>query len=45
MLTPSGREVVDRLFPEHTQRVTAAFSVLDEQEKRSLAEICRKLAA
>jgi MarR family 2-MHQ and catechol resistance regulon transcriptional repressor len=45
LLTPSGREVVDRLFPEHTQRVTAAFSVLDEQEKRSLAEICRKLAA
>jgi MarR family 2-MHQ and catechol resistance regulon transcriptional repressor len=45
MLTPAGREVVDRLFPEHTQRVTAAFSVLDEEEKRSLAEICRKLAA
>ena len=45
MLTPSGREVVDRLFPEHTQRVTATFSVLDEDEKRSLAEICRKLAA
>jgi MarR family 2-MHQ and catechol resistance regulon transcriptional repressor len=45
LLTPAGREVVDRLFPEHTQRVTAAFSVLDEHEKRSLAEICRKLAA
>jgi MarR family 2-MHQ and catechol resistance regulon transcriptional repressor len=45
MLTPAGRDVVDRLFPEHTERVTAAFSVLDEAEKRSLAEICRKLAA
>ena len=45
LLTPSGREVVDRLFPEHTERVAAAFSVLDEHEKRSLAEICRKLAA
>jgi MarR family 2-MHQ and catechol resistance regulon transcriptional repressor len=45
LLTPSGREMVDRLFPEHTQRVSAAFSVLDEHEKRSLAEICRKLAA
>ena len=44
-LTPRGREVVDRLFPEHTVRVQAAFAVLDEQEKRSLAEICRKLAA
>ncbi len=45
LLTPRGREVVDRLFPEHTERVSAAFSVLDEHEKRSLAEICRKLAA
>ena len=44
-LTPRGREVVDRLFPKHTVRVQAAFAVLDEQEKRSLAEICRKLAA
>ena len=44
-LTEYGRELVDRLFPEHTQRVAAAFSVLDEAEKRSLAEICRKLAA
>jgi MarR family 2-MHQ and catechol resistance regulon transcriptional repressor len=44
-LTPLGREVVDRLFPEHTDRVRRAFAVLDESEKRSLAEICRKLAA
>jgi DNA-binding MarR family transcriptional regulator len=44
-LTRRGREIVDRLFPEHTERVQAAFAVLDEQEKRSLAEICRKLAA
>ena len=44
-LTPLGRELVDRLFPEHTERVAAAFSVLDEEEKRSLAAICRKLAA
>jgi DNA-binding MarR family transcriptional regulator len=44
-LTAAGAEVVDRLFPEHTERVAAAFAVLDEAEKRSLAEICRKLAA
>ena len=42
-LTALGREVVDRLFPEHTERVSDAFAVLDEAEKRSLAEICRKL--
>lgn len=44
-LTPAGAELVDRLFPEHTTRVTEAFAALDEEEKRSLAEICRKLAA
>jgi DNA-binding MarR family transcriptional regulator len=44
-LTPAGRELVDRLFPEHSARVEEAFAVLDEAEKRSLASICRKLAA
>jgi len=44
-LTERGREIVDRLFPEHTERVSAAFAVLDEEEKRHLAQICRKLAA
>jgi DNA-binding MarR family transcriptional regulator len=43
-LTTQGRELVDRLVPEHTQRVTDAFAVLDEAEKRMLADICRKLA-
>jgi MarR family transcriptional regulator, 2-MHQ and catechol-resistance regulon repressor len=44
-LTPRGHELVDRLFPEHSARVGQAFAVLDEAEKRSLASICRKLAA
>jgi MarR family 2-MHQ and catechol resistance regulon transcriptional repressor len=44
-LTSAGREVVDRIFPEHTRRVTDAFAVLDEAEKRMLADICAKLAA
>ena len=44
-LTVKGREIVDRLFPEHTMRVADAFAVLDEAEKRQLADICRKLAA
>jgi len=44
-LTFLGRELVDRLFPEHSARVAATFDVLDEDEKRSLAAICRKLAA
>ena len=44
-LTPAGREIVERLFPAHSDRVARAFGALDEGEKRSLAEICRKLAA
>jgi len=44
-LTARGQDLVDRLFPEHTERVASAFAVLDEEEKRSLAAICRKLAA
>ena len=44
-LTEAGQEIVDRLFPEHTERVAATFAVLEEDEKRTLTEICRKLAA
>ena len=44
-LTPEGRALVERLFPQHAERVSSAFSALDEREKRSLAQICRKLAA
>jgi MarR family 2-MHQ and catechol resistance regulon transcriptional repressor len=44
-LTPAGRDLVDRLFPGHADRVSSLFSPLDEDEKRSLASLCRKLAA
>lgn len=44
-LLPTGQELVQRLFPAHADRVQRAFRPLDETEKRSLAEICRKLAA
>jgi MarR family transcriptional regulator, 2-MHQ and catechol-resistance regulon repressor len=44
-LTAGGAELVERVFPGHTRRVTQTFAALDEEEKRSLAEICRKLAA
>jgi MarR family transcriptional regulator, 2-MHQ and catechol-resistance regulon repressor len=44
-LTTQGRELIDRLFPEHTQRVHDAFAMLDEGEKQMLADICLKLTA
>jgi len=44
-LTAPGAEIVHRVFPDHARRVRETFSALDDGEKRSLAEICRKLAA
>jgi MarR family 2-MHQ and catechol resistance regulon transcriptional repressor len=44
-LTLAGRDLVEALFPEHTERVGQAFAMLDDDEKRFLAEVCRKLAA
>lgn len=44
-LTPEGAELVERRFPGHSDRVRDAFAALDDEEKRSLAVICRKLAA
>lgn len=44
-LTPAGAGIVERLFPEHTSRVRSAFAGLDDEEKRSLTDLCRRLAA
>ena len=44
-LTAAGRGLVERLFPAHADRVSRAFRALDDGDKRSLAELCRKLAA
>ncbi|MFM9164104.1 MAG: MarR family winged helix-turn-helix transcriptional regulator, partial [Solirubrobacterales bacterium] len=44
-ITPQGTELVDRRCPRHSERVREAFAALDDDEKRSLAQICRKLAA
>lgn len=44
-ITPAGAALVARVFPEHAERVSAAFAGLDEDEKRLLAQVCRKLAA
>lgn len=44
-ITALGAELVDRLFPEHASRVAATFEALDDEEKRTFAALCRKLAA
>jgi MarR family 2-MHQ and catechol resistance regulon transcriptional repressor len=42
-LTEPGYNLVTHAFPAHAERVREAFGVLDETEKRQLAELCRKL--
>ena len=44
-LTSAGKDLVERIFPGHASRVARAFGALDDVEKRSLAQLCRKLAA
>jgi MarR family transcriptional regulator, 2-MHQ and catechol-resistance regulon repressor len=42
-LTQAGYNLVTHAFPAHAERVREAFGVLDEVEKRQLADLCRKL--
>jgi MarR family transcriptional regulator, 2-MHQ and catechol-resistance regulon repressor len=42
-LTRAGYNLVTHAFPSHAERVREAFGVLDEAEKRQLADLCRKL--
>jgi MarR family 2-MHQ and catechol resistance regulon transcriptional repressor len=42
-LSQAGYNLVTLAFPAHAERVREAFGVLDEIEKRQLADLCRKL--
>jgi MarR family transcriptional regulator, 2-MHQ and catechol-resistance regulon repressor len=42
-LTAEGRRLVDETFPGHARRVRDVFTSLDENEKRELTRLCRKL--
>jgi hypothetical protein len=42
-LTPAGERLVNDLFPDHARRVRDAFTPLDDDEKRELTRLCRKL--
>jgi MarR family 2-MHQ and catechol resistance regulon transcriptional repressor len=41
--TPAGEALLANAFPGHARRVRDAFTPLDEQEKRELTRLCRKL--
>ena len=42
-ITPAGSALLADIFPAHARRVRDAFMSLDEQEKRELTRLCRKL--
>ncbi len=43
MIMESGRELIDKIFPEHNQRVLKCFSVLDPEERIEFGRLCKKL--
>jgi MarR family transcriptional regulator, 2-MHQ and catechol-resistance regulon repressor len=42
-ITPGGEALLEDAFPGHARRVRDAFTPLDEEEKRELTRLCRKL--
>lgn len=42
-LTPEGRELIARVFPQHAADIVNELSVLQPDEQDSLRRICRKL--
>ncbi len=42
-LTPKGKEFIEDFFPKHLSKIKEEFSVLSENEKETLANLCKKL--
>ena len=42
-LTPEGKAVISRIFPEHVQAITEEMNALTAEEQQTLGDLCRKL--
>ena len=42
-LTETGQEFIEDFFPKHLEKIKEEFSVLTEEEKKTLADICKKI--
>jgi len=42
-LTQTGSDLIERVFPEHVERIEKQFSVLTSQEKDQLGQLCKLL--
>jgi MarR family 2-MHQ and catechol resistance regulon transcriptional repressor len=43
VLTSAGRELVERVLPEHVEQITDAMDALTASEQETLRRLCRKL--
>jgi MarR family 2-MHQ and catechol resistance regulon transcriptional repressor len=42
-LTRKGKQFISDFFPKHLEKIKEEFSVLTDQEKMTLADLCKKL--
>jgi MarR family transcriptional regulator, 2-MHQ and catechol-resistance regulon repressor len=42
-LTDKGKRFISTIFPQHLSKIKEEFSVLNKEEKKKLADICKKL--
>jgi MarR family 2-MHQ and catechol resistance regulon transcriptional repressor len=42
-ITPAGRKLIAKIFPEHARRITEVMAHLNTQEQDDLGSLCRKL--
>lgn len=42
-LRPKGKRLIEGFFPKHLEKIKEEFSVLSDEEKKTLADICKKL--
>ncbi len=42
-LTPEGRRLIARLFPEHARRIVRLLGALSQDDQRRLGDLCRTL--
>ncbi|XWN36730.1 MAG: MarR family transcriptional regulator [Balneola sp.] len=42
-LTVQGKSFIEDFFPKHLEKISEEFSVLDDNEKKELARLCKKI--
>ncbi|MGF1669383.1 MAG: MarR family winged helix-turn-helix transcriptional regulator [Balneolaceae bacterium] len=42
-LTPQGKKLIKKIFPEHLERIVEIFNSISEKDKTELSRICKQL--